>query len=93
MPRFNVQRRRRACIRPRPALNGQSFFDFDKAGRTPDATDLHLGLEYLFLTAGNTVIPLRMGLSREPQPVVDAVTGSQRVMYSAAVGTGFKRGR
>lgn len=76
----------------RPALNGQSFFDFDKVGRTPDATDLHLGLEYLYLTAGNAVIPLRMGLSREPQPVVDAVTGNQRVMYSAAVGTGFKRG-
>ena len=78
---------------PLPGLNGQSFFDFDKVGRTPNATDLHLGTEYLFLTAGDAVIPLRAGLSREPQPVVDAVTGSQRVMYRASVGSGFKRGR
>ncbi|HEX9081271.1 MAG TPA: outer membrane protein transport protein [Holophagaceae bacterium] len=76
-----------------PALNGQSFFDFDKVGRTPNATDLHLGTEYLFLTSGNTIIPLRAGLSREPQPVVDAVTGNQRVMYHVSLGSGFKRGR
>jgi hypothetical protein len=62
-------------------------------GRTPDATDFHLGLEYLLLTSGNAIVPLRLGLSREPQPVVDAVTGNQRVMYFAALGSGFKRGR
>ncbi len=74
------------------ALNGQSFFDFEKGDRTPNATDLHLGAEYLVLTADNAVIPLRAGLSREPQPVVDAVTGNQRVMYRASLGSGFKRG-
>ena len=73
-------------------LNGQSFFDFDKGDRTPNATDLHLGSEYLHITSEGTVIPLRMGLSREPQPVVDAVTGNQRVMYHVSIGTGLKKG-
>jgi hypothetical protein len=73
-------------------LNGQSFFDFDKGDRTPNATDLHLGTEFLHITAEGSVIPLRAGLSREPQPVVDAVTGTQRVMYRASLGTGIKRG-
>ncbi len=73
-------------------LNGQSFFDFEKGSRTPNATDLHLGAEYLHITPSGTVIPLRAGLSREPQPVVDALTGLQRVMYRASLGTGIKRG-
>jgi hypothetical protein len=73
-------------------LNGQSFFDFDKGDRTPNATDVHLGLEFLKITQSGSVIPLRAGLSREPQPVVDAVTGTQRVMYRASLGSGFKRG-
>jgi hypothetical protein len=73
-------------------FNGQSFFDFDKGNRTPNATDLHLGIEFLHITEAGSVIPLRAGLSREPQPVVDAVTGVQRVMNYASVGTGLKRG-
>lgn len=75
-----------------PRLNGQSFFDFEKGDRTPNATDVHLGTEYLHITSGGVVIPLRAGLSREPQPVVDAVTRLQRVMYRISVGSGFKRG-
>ncbi|WP_026852687.1 OmpP1/FadL family transporter [Geothrix fermentans] len=76
----------------RASLNGQSFFDFDKGDRTPNATTAHLGVEYLWLTEGDAVIPLRAGLSREPQPVVDAQTGEQRVLYRASLGSGFKRG-
>lgn len=73
-------------------FNGQSFFDFDKGNRTPDATTAHLGVEYLWLTDLDSIIPFRAGLSREPQPVVDGLTGEQRVMYRVAVGSGFKRG-
>jgi hypothetical protein len=73
-------------------LNGQSFFDFNKGNRTPNATDLHFGTEYLFITSDGSVIPLRGGLSREPQPVVDAVTGIQRVMQQVSIGSGIKRG-
>lgn len=73
-------------------LNGQSFFDFDKGDRTPNATDFHIGTEFLQITSSGSVIPLRAGFGREPQPVVDAKTGLQRVMYRISVGTGFKRG-
>ena len=73
-------------------LNGQSFFDFDKGDRTPNATAVHMGLEHLWLTDRNWIIPLRVGLSREPQPVEDRYTGEQRVMKWASIGSGFKRG-
>lgn len=74
-------------------LNGLGFFDLDKRDRTPNATDLHFGVEHVFLTQSGTVLPLRMGYSREPQPVVDRITGEQRVIQSISLGTGLKRGR
>lgn len=77
----------------RASLNGLSFFDLDRGTRTPNATDLHLGAEHVLLTAAGNVWPLRLGLSREPQPVVDRTTGEQRVIYGASLGTGLKRGR
>ncbi len=77
----------------RQGLNGVNFFDLDKGTRTPSSTDFHLGVEYLFITRGGSVVPIRGGLSREPQPVVDRITNEQRVIYSAAIGTGLKRGR
>ncbi len=77
----------------RASLDGLSFFDLDKGTRTPNATDVHLGVERLFIFDSGSILPLRMGLSREPQPVVDRVTGEQRVIYAAALGTGVKRGR
>ncbi|HET6330116.1 MAG TPA: outer membrane protein transport protein [Holophagaceae bacterium] len=74
-------------------LNGLNFFDLDKGTRTPNATDFHLGTEHLFVTRGGKVVSLRGGVSREPQPVVDAVTSEQRVIYSASLGAGIKFGR
>ena len=74
------------------SLNGQNFFNLSKTSAVPDATSLRLGLEKLWTTANGTVLPFRMGLSREPQPVVDTQTGQQRIMYGAALGSGFKRG-
>jgi len=73
-------------------LNGESFFDLDKGTRTPNSTDFHVGVEHLILTGGGIVVPLRMGLSREPQPVVDRVTSEQRVIYGLSLGSGLKRG-
>lgn len=75
-----------------PTLNGLSFFDFDRGARTPDITTAHLGTEYLWITQQNSVVPLRAGLSREPQPLVDGITGEQRVIYRISMGSGFKRG-
>jgi hypothetical protein len=77
---------------PSPSLNGLSFFDFDRGTRTPDITTAHLGTEYLWITQADSVVPLRAGLSREPQPLVDGITGEQRVIYRASIGSGFKRG-
>jgi hypothetical protein len=77
---------------PSPYLNGLSFFDFDRGTRTPDITTAHLGTEYLWITQADSVVPLRAGLSREPQPLVDGITGEQRVIYRASIGSGFKRG-
>lgn len=77
---------------PVASLNNLSFFDLDKSDRTPDVTSFNAGMEYLRLTKGGSVIPLRFGLSREPQPLVDRITHQQRVIFSAALGTGLKRG-
>lgn len=74
------------------SLNNLSFFDLDRANRTPNVTSVHAGAEYLLMTKGGAVVPLRFGLSREPQPVVDRTTGDQRVVFNVAVGTGIKRG-
>jgi long-subunit fatty acid transport protein len=75
-----------------PSLDGVSFFDYDRGSRTPDVTTAHLGTEYLWITSTDSVVPLRAGLSREPQPLVDGVTGEQLVIYRVSVGSGFKRG-
>lgn len=77
---------------PTRSLNGLNFFDLDRSGRAPNSTTAHLGAEYLWVNARGWVIPLRGGLNREPQPVVDAKTGEQRVKYGASLGTGLKRG-
>ena len=71
-------------------LNNLSFFDLDRANRTPNVTSVHAGAEYLFLTKKASVVPLRFGLSREPQPLVDRTTGDQRVVFNVAVGSGIK---
>jgi long-subunit fatty acid transport protein len=77
----------------RPALDGENFFDMAKGNRTPDATSFHAGVERLLVFSGGRLIPLRMGFSRDPQPVTDAVTGQQRVLDGVSAGTGFKHGR
>ena len=82
-----------ACyVSSRASLDGQNFFDLDKGTRTPDSTDFHIGAEHLLLTSSGNIIPLRLGFSREPQPVVDRATGEQRVIFGFSLGSGIKRG-
>ena len=76
----------------RTSLDGLNFFDLDKGTRTPDSTNFHFGMERLILSSSGNVIPLRVGFSLEPQPVVDRVTGQQRVMRGVSLGSGIKRG-
>ena len=73
-------------------LNGQNFFNLSRTARVPNATALRLGAEKVWVTAKGVLVPFRMGFSREPQPVVDPVTGEQRVLYGVSVGSGIKRG-
>ena len=75
------------------SMNGLGFFDLQRPTRTPDTTDVHVGIEHLLVTARGLVVPLRLGWSREPQPLVDRVTSSQRVMQGLSLGTGVKMGR
>jgi len=75
------------------ALNGLDFFNLQRSGKGQNATVLRLGLERLWVSPGGLLIPFRMGASREPQPLVDLVTGEQRIMYGLAVGSGLKQGR
>jgi long-subunit fatty acid transport protein len=76
----------------REALNGLNFFDMTKGNRTPDATQFHAGVERVLVLASGKVIPLRLGYSREPQPVTDRSTGQQRVIQGISLGSGVKMG-
>jgi long-subunit fatty acid transport protein len=75
------------------SLNGVGFFDPTRNGQGQNATVLRLGMERLWVTRNGLLVPFRLGASREPQPLVDPVTGEQRIMYGLATGSGFKRGR
>jgi len=70
-----------------------NFFDLEPPGQTLTGAvyDWHVGTEYLFL-AGKTVLPLRLGFSREPQPARDRVTGERVVTSGYSLGIGVKRG-
>lgn len=57
----------------------------------PDTTALHVGAEYLFFW-GNRILPVRVGWFREPQPHLDNVTGTTRVLRGLTLGVGVKQG-
>lgn len=73
-------------------VDGVHFLDLRKETLVPDVTQLRAGLEYLRILSGGSVLPIRAGLFREPQPVVDPVTGQQRILEGLTLGTGL-RGR
>jgi len=73
-------------------LNGLNFFDLTRNGYGQDATVVRLGAEKVWLTSGGLLIPMRFGVSREPQPLVDPLTGEQRVMLGLTLGSGCKWG-
>jgi len=73
-------------------LNGQDFFNLSRTA-VPNATVFRLGAETLWLTPKGLLVPFRVGATREPQPLVDPLTGQQRVMYGLTLGTGLKHGR
>ena len=75
-----------------PNLDGLGFFDLRRSSRGQNATVLRLGAEKLWVSPGGLLVPLRMGACREPQPLVDPVTGQQRIIYGLTMGSGVKWG-
>lgn len=61
------------------------------AAPVPDATNLHGGMEYLFLSERG-VLPIRIGAFREDLPIRDPLTLEARTMAGFTLGTGYKRG-
>lgn len=71
------------------SLDNLNFFDLQKNTQTPDAETLRFGTEYL-LFSGESVIPLRVGVFKEPQPTVDSISGDTRVFRGYTLGIGWK---
>jgi hypothetical protein len=72
------------------SLDGLNWFDLQQITVTPKATSQRVGMEWLAWVGPKFVVPLRAGAFREPQPVVDTLTGAQRVLEGWTVGTGIK---
>jgi hypothetical protein len=72
------------------ALDGANFFDFLKSSRTTDTTDRRGGVEWIAFLGDSVIIPVRVGVFREPQPSVDRGTGQQRVLKGYTFGFGLK---
>lgn len=72
------------------SLDGANFFDYLKSSKTPDTKDLRGGVEWIAFLGDSVVVPLRVGVFREPQPVVDRRTGQQRVLKGFTAGLGLK---
>ena len=74
------------------SLDGRNWFDNRVASAIPDVLDERAGVEWVALASGRLVVPLRAGVFREPQPIVDDRTGQQRVLEGWTAGFGVKRG-
>jgi hypothetical protein len=72
------------------SLDGANFFDYLKASKTPDTKDLRGGVEWIAFLGDNLILPLRVGIFREPQPIVDSRTGQQRILKGYTLGVGLK---
>ncbi|BDU71274.1 hypothetical protein METEAL_04480 [Mesoterricola silvestris] len=72
------------------SLDGLNWFDLQSRSQTPKATDLKVGVEWLALVRPGLVVPLRAGAFRQPQPLVDPLTGAQRILEGWTVGAGVK---
>lgn len=72
------------------SLDGANFFDYSKTSKTPDTKDLRGGVEWIAFLGDRLIVPVRAGIFREPQPIVDSRTGQQRVLKGYTLGVGLK---
>jgi hypothetical protein len=55
-----------------------------------DTKDTRAGFEWVVFLGDRIIIPLRAGVFREPQPIVDRATGEQRIFKGFTAGFGLK---
>jgi long-subunit fatty acid transport protein len=72
------------------AYDNRNYFDLAVASVTPNVTTFHTGAEWVTFLGDAVVVPLRAGWFKEPQPIVDARTGEQRVLKGWTAGLGVK---
>ena len=72
------------------AQDGSNWFDYQQNTVTPDVRDLHAGVEWIILANEQLTLPLRVGVFKEPQPIVDTQTLQQRVLRGWTLGFGLK---
>ena len=70
--------------------DNMNFFDMAIKSRTPNVTNFHAGAEVVAFLGEAVIVPLRAGYFKEPQPMVDSKTGTQRVDYGWTAGIGVK---
>jgi len=75
---------------PNGSLDRSNWFDYQINTVTPDVRDIHAGVECILLDNETVVLPLRLGVFKEPQPTVDTRTLEQRVLRGWTVGLGLK---
>ena len=73
-----------------PQLDGRNWFDYQVVSVIPDVHSFRAGVEWVALAGGGVVLPLRAGVFREPQPIVDEATGQQRILKGWTAGFGLK---
>jgi len=79
-------------VAPGSSMDGVNFFDFQRDTTTQNVTDLRAGCEWVAWLGDRMVVPLRFGLFREPQPIVDTRTLQQRIYHGFTAGLGLKFG-
>ncbi|HEX9082461.1 MAG TPA: hypothetical protein VF768_09280 [Holophagaceae bacterium] len=71
-------------------LDGRNWFDDQAASAIPNVRSVRAGLEWVAVASSRLVLPLRIGVFREPQPIVDETTRQQRVLEGWTAGFGLK---
>lgn len=71
-------------------MDGRNWFDYQVQSAIPDVRSTRAGIEWIALARGAVVIPLRIGVFREPQPIVDDRTQQQRILRGWTAGFGLK---
>jgi len=79
-------------VAPGTNFDGLNFFDFKGDTSTRNVTDARIGCEWIAVLGDRVIVPIRFGVFREPQPIVDTRTLQQRIFRGFTIGAGLKIG-